>query len=409
MAQRAYRYRVVPTAEQEAHLRRLFGCVRWVWNDTLAEQRRREQAGERRLGYGATSARLTARKHEPDLVWLSEVSSVPLQQALRHLHAAHLNWWQGRAAEPVFKRKHDRHQAAEFTRSAFSWEPTSRSLVLAKIGRLRVRWSRPLPRGCRPSTVTLTRDPAGRTFVSLVVDEAVAPLPPTNRVTGLDRGLSAWVTTPEGETFGNSWCYARMERRLARAQRAMNRKQRSSNNRERARIRVARLHARIADARRDALHKLTWRIVSENQAIALETLHVRGLLRNHALAKAINDAAWGELGRQISYKAGWYGRRVVQACPWFPSTKRCSACGLIGDTLPLDVRVWTCQGCGTAHDRDTNAAKNLVQLLADDIEIGPAVGHTVAACGGLVRPGLATAGHGATRGSRNPRQAAATA
>src|ERR687887_1339521 len=183
MVQRAYRFRVYPTPEQEVVLRRTFGCVRWVWNQLLAEQRARAQRGQRRLPYGQTSAYLTGLKRQPEHAWLNQVSCVPLQQTLRHLARAHLNWRNGAAQEPVFKRKRDLRQAAEFTRSAFQWNERCRVLSLAKIGPLRVRWSRPLPQGCQPSTVVLTRDAASRTFVSLVVDEVIAPLPPVNRVT----------------------------------------------------------------------------------------------------------------------------------------------------------------------------------------------------------------------------------
>jgi putative transposase len=298
----------------------------------------------------------------------------------------------------VFKRKRDSRQSAEFTRSAFKWDEPRHLLSLAKIGQLRVRWSRRLPPGCDPSTVTLTRDAAGRTFVSLLVDEVIAPLPPVDRTTALDLGLSAWLTTAEGEKVANPCYFARHQRQLARAQRSLNRKHKGSNNRRKARARVARMHARIADARKDSLHKLTTRLVSENQAIALERLHVTGLLRNHHLAKAITDASWGELVRQITYKARWYGRQVVQASPWFPSSKRCSACGQVRVNLPIAVRRWTCI-CGAEHDRDVNAAINLLALLAG-MQSGSAVGHTVAACGGSVRPAVAEPLCGAAQRSR---------
>jgi putative transposase len=397
---RAYRFRVYPTPVQEVLMRRTFGCVRWVWNTLLAAQRARAARGLRRLSYGQTSTQLTTLKQQPEHIWLNEVPSVPLQQTLRHLDRAHRHWREGRAGEPVCKRKHDHREAAEFTRSAFRWDERRRILSLAKIGPLRVRWSRPLQRGCQPSTVTLSRDAAGRTFVSLLVEEEIAPLPPTERVTALDRGLVAWVTTPEGDKVANPRCYAARERQLAHAQRCFSRKRKGSCNREKARVRVARLHARIADARRDALHQLTTRVVSENQAIALETLHVRGLVRNHHLAKAISDAAWGELARQLCYKAAWYGRRVVQATRWFPSSKRCSTCGQVRAKLPLGMRRWTCAWCCTEHDRDVNAAQNLLMLLADEVGVGPAVGHTVAACGGPVRPSGAEVSVGTTHRSR---------
>lgn len=363
MVYRAYRFRIYPTAEQETVLRQTFGSARWVWNTILAEQRARTARGEQRLSYRQTSLWLTAIKRQPEHGWLNDVSSVALQQVLRHLARAHENWNAGRSREPAFKRKRNGRGAAQFTRSGFQWNSRRRILTLAKIGPLRVRWSRPLPGGCEPSTVTVTCDAARRTFVSILVDQKVAPMTSTEQITALDLGLSTWVTTAQGEKVANPRHYVLHERQLAHAQRALNRKRKFSHNWEKARMRVARVHARIADARRDDLHKLTTRIVSENQAIALERLPVRGMVRNRSLAKAISDASWSELVRQVKYKAEWYGRRVIQACRWFPSSKRCSACGEVREHLSLEMRNWTCV-CGAQHDRDVNAAENLLTLLA---------------------------------------------
>lgn len=244
-----------------------------------------------------------------------------------------------------------------------------------------MRWSRPLPNGCDTSTITLTRDAAGRTFVSVLVNEDIVPLQPTDRIIAIDLGLSTLVSAADGDRVPNPRHFARHERKLAHLQRICSRKAPSSHNREKARFRVARLHARIADARRDALHKLTSRIVRENQAIACETLHVQGMRRHPQLGKAIGDAAWGELIRQLRYKADWYGRQIVRASPWFPSSKRCSACGEVRQQLPLQVRSWTC-ACGAHHERDVNAARNLLTLLVGEFRTDPTVGHMVAACRG---------------------------
>jgi putative transposase len=351
----------------------------------LAEQRARLARGDGRLSYGETSSYLTALKRQPELRWLGAVPSVPLQQALRHLDRAFLNWTAGRTTAPAFRRKRLRRNAAAFVGSAFRWDAHRRVLTLARFGDLRVRWSRPLPDGCSPSTVTITRDPGGRTFVSVLVDEPICARLPASRRTALDLGLSVWVTTSEGERVANPRCYARYLRQLKRAQRCLSRKRPGSRNRNKAQVRVGRLHVRIADARRDATHKLSTRIVSENQAIALETLNVAGMRRNHSLARSIADAAWAELARQITYKCAWYGRQLVRASPWFPSSRLCSACGEKANELPLEIRSWRC-GCGVRHDRDVNAAKNLLTLLAEQTHSNPAVGHTGAACGGPTRP-----------------------
>jgi len=378
---RAYRCRVYPTAEQEPILRQTFGCVRWVWNRFVSEQRMRDERGEPLLSYYEASPRLTVLKHCPEYQWLNAVPSVPLQQTLRHLARAQQNWRAGRAHRPVYKRLRGKHEAAEFTRGAFRWDPLRRALTLSKIGLLRVRWSRPVPHGCEPSTVTLTRDSAGRTFISVLVNEPIAPFPPTQQMTAVDLGLTTLVTAADGAKVTNPRHFARRARQLAHAQRVCSRKRASSRNRDKALLRVARLHARIADARRDALHKLTTRIVSENQAIACETLRVRGMRRHPQLGKAIGDAAWSELIRQLQYKADWYGRQIVRASPWFPSSKRCSACGEVRGQLALHVRNWTCV-CGAHHERDVNAAKNLLSLLVGELKTNPTVGHTVVACGG---------------------------
>jgi putative transposase len=224
---------------------------------------------------------------------------------------------------------------------------------------LPIRWSRPLPRDAKPSTITLTKDPAGRYFVSFLGEEDIQPLPTTQQTVGIDLGLQAVVTRSTGEKTGNEHFFAKDEKRLATLQRRHAKKQKRSKNREKARRKVAKLHARIADRRRDFQHNLTTRLVHENQVICVESLAVKNMLQNHCLAKAIADVGRGELVRQLQYKAAWYGRSVVTIDQWYPSSKRCSVCGHMLDSLDLDERQWTCPECGTVHDRDTNAAVNI--------------------------------------------------
>ena len=332
------------------------------------------QRGEH-LFYSDTSAALTTLKQRPETIWLNEVSSVPPQQALRHLDKAFKNFFEGRAKYPTFKKKHGR-QSAEYTTSAFSWD--GKDLILAKMPEpLPIRWSRPLPEGARPTTVTVTRDTAGRYFVSFLVEEETQPLPVSPQNVGIDLGLSDVVTLSTGEKTGNEQFFRKEEKRLARLQRRHAKKRKGSKNREKARRQVARLHARIADRRHDFQHKLTTRLIRENQVVCVESLAVKNLLHNHSLAKSIADVGWGELIRQLQYKAVWYGRTLVAIDRFFPSSKRCSACGYLLDDLDLDVRQWTCPECGTIHDRDTNAALNI-----------KAEGLSVLACGGAVRPNL---------------------
>ncbi len=341
-----------------------------------AHRERIERAHRERISYAETSAALTARKREPETAWRNEVSSVPPQQALRHLDRAFPNFFEGRAKYPVFKKKRWR-QAAEYTTSAFRWDAEKHSLTLAKMDApLDVRWSRAFTG--TPPTVTVTKDPAGRYCVSFLVEEEIAPLPPTEAVIGVDMGVSALVTLSTGEKITNPTHFAHRHRRLKTAQRDLARKRKGSKNRDKARRKAARAYAKIADQRLDGLRQLSTRLIRENQTVCVETLAVQQLVRDHRLAQAIADASWGELVRQLEYQAAWYGRTLVKIDQWYPSSKRCSACGHILDSLPLAVRRWICPTCEASHDRDVTAAKNV-----------RAAGLAVNACGEAIRPGWA--------------------
>jgi putative transposase len=329
---------------------------------------------QERISYTDASAMLTGWKRTEELAYLTEVSSVPLQQALRHLQVAFTNFFAGRARYPRFKSRKTSRRSAEYTTSAFRFRDGT--LTLAKMTEpLHIVWSRPLPPGVQPSTVTVSQDAAGRWFVSLLCDDPrVRSLPDTGTMVGIDAGLHHLLAFSTGETVANPR-YERQDRaRLAIAQRKLSRTQKGSANRAKARVRVARIHARIADRRRDHLHRLTTRLVRENQTFVIEDLAIRNMVRNHHLARAISDAAWSEFRRMLEYKADWYGRTVIVVDRWFPSSKRCSVCGVVQAAMPLSVRVWTC-GCGATHDRDVNAAKNLL-----------AAGRAVTVCGAGVRP-----------------------
>jgi putative transposase len=358
IVKRAYKYRFYPTPEQAQELARTFGCVRLVYNKALQERTRAYTTEGRRVSYVESSARLTEWKRSGDYDFLSEVSSVPLQQALRHLQAAFANFFAKRAKYPTFKSKKKSRASAEYTRSAFRWRDGR--LTLAKMdGPLDIVWSRPLPAGAEPSTVTVSRDAAGRWFVSILVEEKITPLAPVDRSVGVDAGITALATLSTGEKIVNPKHERADRRKLAKAQRALARKEKGSNNRAKARLKVARVYARITDRRRDHLHKVTTRLVRENQVIAVEDLTVRNMVKNHSLARAISDASWRELRSMLEYKARWYGRTLVAVDRWFPSSKLCSACGALQEKMPLNVRTWEC-ACGAVHDRDVNAARNVL-------------------------------------------------
>ncbi|MEU5893325.1 transposase [Streptomyces sp. NPDC047461] len=374
---RAFKYRFYPTSEQAAELSRTFGCVRLVYNKALEERTRAWYGEQRRISYVQSSAALTAWKKTGELAFLAEVSSVPLQQALRHLQTAFGNFFAKRAKYPRYKSRKKSRASAEYTRSAFTWREGK--LTLAKMTQpLDIRWSRLLPEGAEPTTVTVSRDAAGRWFVSLLCQDTIAPAPApapaTTAAVALDAGITSLVTLSSGEKIANPRHERRDRARLATAQRELSRKAKGSSNREKARRRVARVHARIADRRRDFLHKLSTRLVRENQTVVIEDLSVRNLLKNGTLARAISDAAWTDLRSMLQCKCAWYGRELVVIDRWFPSSKLCGNCGTVALKLPLNVRMWTCE-CGSVHDRDINAARNIL-----------AAGLAVSACGDGVRP-----------------------
>lgn len=370
---RAFKYRFYPTGAQAAELARTFGCVRKVYNLALAARTQAWTLRQERISYNATSAMLTAWKKTDELAFLNDVSSVPLQQALRHLQVAYTNFFAKRARYPSFKSKKKSRRSAEYTTSAFRFRDGK--LTLAKMAEpLDIVWSRPLPEGAQPSTVTVSQDPAGRWFVSLLCDDVIPDIPAVNTAVGVDAGLDSLLTFSTWEKITNPRFERADRTRLARAQRALARKEKGSNNRAKARINLARVYARIADRRRDHLHKLTTRLVRDNQTIVIEDLTVRNMVKNRSLARAISDAAWRQFRTMLEYKAERYGRDVIAVDRWFPSSKLCSACGELAEQMPLNVRTWTCR-CGTVHDRDINAARNLL-----------AAGLAVSACGADVRP-----------------------
>jgi putative transposase len=334
---RAYKYRFYPTDAQAAELSRTFGCVRKVYNMALAARTEAWVLRQERVNYNATSAMLTAWKKTEELAFLNDVSSVPLQQALRHLQAAFTAFFAQRSKYPRFKSRKKSRKSAEYTSSAFRFRDGK--LTLAKMAQsLDIVWSRPLPEGALPSTVTVSQDAAGRWFVSLLVeDPAVQPLPAGGSVVGIDAGLDHLLTLSTGEKITNPRHERRDRVRLARAQRDLARKARGDGaNRAKARRKVARVHARIADRRRDHLHKLTTRLVRENQTLVIEDLTVRNMLKNGKLSGAISDAAWSEFRSMLEYKAAWYGREVIAVDRWFPSSLL--AAGLAVSTCGAGVR-----------------------------------------------------------------------
>ena len=370
---RAYKFRFYPTSEQEQVLAQTFGCARFVYNYMLRVRTDAWFQRSEKVGYHDTSSLLTALKKDPQYAWLGDVSSVPIQQALRHLQTAFNNFFARRAQYPSFKSKHGR-QSATYAASAFRWD--GKALTLAKMKEpLNIRWSRTIPKAAKVSTVSVSKDPAGRYFVSLLCEDCVAPKPAVKSKVGIDLGLSHFAVLSNCEKVAAPNTLRRYEKRLGVLQRRLSKKQKGSNNRTKARKKVARLHAKIADTRRDFLHKLSTRLIRENQAIAVETLSVKNMQKNRHLSKSISDASWSEFLRQLEYKSRWYGRELIGIDRWYPSSKRCSNCGHVEAKMPLSKRQWTCPECNTHHDRDINAARNIL-----------AAGLAATVCGENVSP-----------------------
>ncbi len=357
----AYRCRAYPDQGQQAALNRTFGCIRVVWNRTLAERYRRWRADRTGLSYARSDQALTAMKKDPDLAFLSAVSCVPLQQTLRHQHQAFAAFFAKRARYPRFKSRRSR-QSAHYTRSAFTMR--AGGLHLAKMSvPLRYVWSWPDidVTALDPAMVIVCREPDGRWFVTFTIDtHDPEPLPQIGYAVGVDLGVTEFATTSDGDKIANPRHLDRKARNLARYQRRLARCQNGSANRAKAAARLARAHRKVRNARRDFLHRGSTRLIRQNDLIVIEDLNVAGMVRNRHLARAIADCGWGEFRRQLEYKCQRYGRRLVVIDRWYPSSKTCSACGYLLVSLSLSTRHWRCPSCGTRHDRDINAAKNIL-------------------------------------------------
>ncbi|MET8054283.1 transposase [Streptosporangium sp. NPDC005286] len=398
-----YNYRVYPDAVQRQALARAFGCARVVFNDGLRARQDARAAGLPYISDADLSKRVvTAAKQSSERSWLGEVSSVVLQQALADLNTAYRNFFASlsgkrrgpKMAPPRYRSKKDTRQAIRFTRNARFAITAGGRLRLPKIGDVAVRWSRSLP--SEPSSVTVIKDSAGRYFASFVVETATEPLAQSPGEVGIDLGLAHFATLSTGEKIKNPRILRRAAKRLRKVQKALSRTQQGSVNRVKARLKVAKAHARVADARRDWAHKLSTTLIRDNQAIYVEDLAVSGLGRTR-LAKSVHDAGWSQFVAMLEYKAKRHGRHFVKINRWFPSSKVCSACSTIAESMPLNIRSWTCV-CGVTHDRDVNAAINVLAEGRRIVAAGrkPAAetrreAETLNACGGDVRPPLAVA------------------
>ncbi|MFE0133153.1 RNA-guided endonuclease InsQ/TnpB family protein [Streptomyces sp. NPDC059037] len=381
-----YAFRLYPDDSQRGALARAFGCARVVFNDAVRAREDARAAGAPFPGAGELSSRLiTQAKQTQARSWLGEVSAVVLQQSLRDAETAYKNLFASlkgtrrgaRVGAPRFKSRKDNRQSIRFTANA-RWSITgSGRLNLPKIGAVKVKWSRNLPSA--PTSVTVIQDAAGRYFASFVIDtdpdaDAVR-MPGSGQSIGIDLGLSHFAILSNGTKIDSPRFLRRAEKKLKKAQRELSRKQKGSRNRDKARLKVARAHAQVADARREFHHQLSTQLIRENQAIGVEDLAVKGLARTR-LAKSVHDAGWSQFVAMLVYKADRYGRTLIKIGRFEPTSQTCSACGHRDGPKPLDIREWTCPACGTLLDRDINSARNVKR----------AAGLAVSACGAQVRP-----------------------
>ena len=374
-----YRYRLYPAPGQQRALARAFGCARVVYNDCLRLRDACHAAGEKISDTEVQRRVITLAKLTPEREWLAEVASVALVQACQDARRAYRNWFdslKGRRKGPKIRhpkprRKHGR-QSIRLTRNGFALR--GERLYVAKVGELKVEWSRSLPSA--PSSVTVIREPDGRYYASFVVERPAMPLPACDRDIGIDLGLNSLIVTSDGEVIPNRRFLRKADRRLRRAQRVLSRRQKGSANRASARHRLAVLHRKVRETRLDHAHKTALRLVRDNQAVYAEDLAVSGLMRTR-LARSVSDAGWSQLMRLIEEKAAQYGRSFARIGRFEPTSQVCSACGVKDGPKPLHVREWACSACGTVHDRDVNAARNILAAGRAD---------KANACGAGVRP-----------------------
>lgn len=362
-----YKYRIYPNKTQEELINRTLGSCRFVFNHFLAVRRDQWQINHQSVTYNQTASMLTNLKRYEETSWLKEVDSMALQESLRNLDTAYQNFFAKRAKYPRFKSKHRHSQSYRTRNQSNGIRFVDGKLKLPKIGLVKIKQHREFEGKILNATVSRTA--SGKYFVSLCVEQDVENLLRSNNggQIGIDVGLKEFYSDSNGNTVANPRILRKLSKKLLREQRRLSRKLPRSSNRNKQRVRVARVHEKIANIRKDFLHKVSTQLVRENQTIAVEDLQVKNMLKNHKLAKAISDVSWSEFFRQLEYKAELYGSEIMKVPTFYPSSQTCHVCGYQNaGTKDLSVREWTCPQCGTKHNRDTNAARNiLAKALAD--------------------------------------------
>lgn len=354
---KAFKYRFFPTDEQKKNIAQTFGCVRLTFNTMLDARTKAWQQDKLALSYHDTAKMLTKIKKQEDRNFLNDVSSVCLQQTLRNLDTAFRNFFAGRAKYPTFKKAKS-NQSARYANNAFKF--VDGKIILARQTEpLEISWSRPLPEDAKINSITISKDTIDRYLISIHFETDWKPLEDIKTSVGIDVGVKTLAVLSNGEKLENPKFLQSAEKKIKRLQRRLSKKVKGSNNRRKAKLKLAKAHSKVADKRKDYIHNFTTKTIRENQTIIVEGLSVANMLKNHCLAKNIANASWGEMFRQLEYKAEWNGRKYLELDRFFPSSKICSSCSHLLVKLSLSVREWDCPNCSTHHDRDFNAAKNI--------------------------------------------------
>ena len=357
---RAYKGVLYPDREQQALIEKMFGCCRFIYNRFLEERIRTYREQGKKLSYNEQCRELPLMKADPETEWMKEVDSTALQNSVRNLQDAFDNFFRKQARYPKFKRKHSGRQSYRSTCINDNIRvPDNRTIRLPKLGEVKCRFPR-MPEG-RILNATVRREADGRYEVTVVCESPrPEPMEKTGKATGIDLGIRTLAVTDEGKAYDNPKTYGKNLKKLVRAQRKLSRKTKGGRNWEKQRKAVAKIHRRVRNQRQDACHKMTHELVRDYDVICMEDLDVRGMIQGR-LSRDISDASFGEIRRQLLYKADWYGKQLILTDRWYPSSRTCSCCGYVnGDVKDLRIRTWMCPSCGTYHDRDVNAAKNIL-------------------------------------------------